>query len=236
MQRQKKYKVKKTNQSPSDPKKSFLAKSKFIIGDPSKGGHSEGLMVAYKTDGSKPDKWYSKDCKHFMQRKEFWSFEKYGLPYLRDIFKNGGDEHTKIDLSKTNKILIYPSVYAKNQQPIEVLFERRQHTVQKTETQSSYILLIPKRFDLRTNEQDKYFKFKSQDIFTNGKLDLEKTLDTIAQRYLKWENNTDPKGIGHMIVYEIATRKPIAELLHKGIFYVPYKNERLFSHSKAVQI
>lgn len=203
------------------PKEGYLAKTRFKIGDPSKGGNSEGVLVIFKTDGSKPDRIFSKDCKNLMQPKHLWSFEKYGLPYLKDIFKNGGNDLVKINLSKASQISIYHSVRTPNQKPIEILFDRRDTIKPKTEnTDCKFILLAPKRRDLRQYPNDKFFMFRSQDIYDqDDTLNIHQSLQTIADKFLKWENKNDPKATGRMIVYETATRKPFAELSYTGAFH-----------------
>jgi hypothetical protein len=231
MQKNKIYKIVADRPTPRSPKIGYLAKAKFKIGPASHGGNSEAVMVVYKIDGSKPDYWYSKDCKHFMQYHRFWSLEKYGLPYLRNIFKNGGDSKNKIDITKVQKVLIYPSVYAPKQQPIEVLFDRRTYTATQPKADSTYILLAPKRPDLRTSEADRYFRFLSQDYYTNGSINLELTLNSLMLKFMKWENKNDPKSNGRLMVYDIATRKPVAEMSSlNGVFFEPFTCVKMFSH------
>ena len=218
-------------------RQSYLSKAKFIIGHPDKGGHSEGVLINYKTDGSKPDYWYSKDCSNLTRSKYNWSFEKFGMPYLLNIFKNGGDTHTKIDLSKSQKIAIY-STASLHAQPIQTLYDRRLNT-HNSSIPSKYILLAPKRLDLRNPliQADKYFRFYSQDhYFKNNEIDLESTLKALYNKFMKWENHSDPKATGVLLVYEIATRKPIAEMSRSGDFYIPNLNTRLFPHSIETQI
>ena len=215
------------------PKLSYLSKTKFKMGPPSQNGDSGAVMVAYKTDGSKPDYWYSKDCKNLMQQKHFWSLEKYGLPYLRQIFHNGGDTKTKIDLTKTRQVLIYHSVYGQNQQPLETLFDRRTFTATKSES-SRYILLAPKRSDLKTSESDKFFRFLSIDQYDqSGKINVEASLNTLFFKFSKWENKVDPKSTGHLIVYDISSRKMVAEMSRNGVFLEPFSNVEFFPLSKS---
>ncbi len=221
------FKNKITSERPKrNPKESYLAKAKFVIGLPSRGGHSEAVMVCYNIDGTKAY-WYSKDCKNLAQNKCYWSFERYGLPYLQNIYKNGGDEHTKLDVSKANMVLIYPTI-GKNQKPTHVLYDRRAQNAATQKPKSQFILLAPKRMDLRT-ESDKYFPFFSDDqFFKDGKIDIESTLKSLFHKYQKWEDKTDPKSMGQLLVYDIPTRKPVAEMTFSGKFFHPKTNICMF--------
>lgn len=196
---------KKIKKTVSDPKKSYLAKAKFKIGPPSLGGHSQCVLVNYKTTGGEPELFYSKDCKHFMQPKAMWSFEKYGYDYLKKKFTED------IDVSKSSFVAIYPSVYSPNQMPIEVLYSRKKHIAQQenSETLYNYYLAIPKRPDLRKVPNDKYKFFR---VFSP---DLDTAMEILKNQYLKWETLNDPKGCGRKLIYN-TQKERIAEVFSNG--------------------
>ena len=66
-------------------KEGYLRHTKFIMGAPSQGGHSKGVLAVYMVDGSRMD-FYSKDYKHLMPLFDrFCSFEQYGLHFWQKL-------------------------------------------------------------------------------------------------------------------------------------------------------
>ncbi len=202
-------------------KEGYLRHTRFRIGEPSKGGNSEGVLVVYYDNNTKVY-YYSKDCKHLYKYAKTWSFNRYGLPYLRSIWHNGGDDKYKIDSTKAVYAAVYPSVFEIGQTPIEILYKRPPSVTNFVK--SKFQLLIPKRLDLRRNDADRFHSIFSKDGSGNTDIDTYLSFMSMAENYATWENFGTPKAVGRMTVYDTATRKIVAEMSNSCLFFKPYSN------------
>jgi hypothetical protein len=216
-------------------REAYLSHTRFKIG-PAPMGHSEYVGVAYYTDGTSI-KFYSKDCKNLMDFPKNWDANRYGLPYLRKLYLNGGTEHHKIDKLRLNFFGIYRA-NDESKQAIEVLYRRFDPKPVKPTTpsveipKSKFYLRIGKAAHQMNNDQDKFFTIFSDNAYTeSGELDIHQTLESL---YLKFRK-LDPKGektINTPMVFLMETRQRYADMSrNNGTFYEPFSNVVKFSFS-----